>query len=196
LIGRGVLAILFGFLVWVWPGLTLLVFTFMFGIFAIAGGVFALLSAMRAADRRERWWLLAASGVVSIIIGILAFVWPVHAAIVVLYLIAIWAIVTGVLEIVAAFRSREAASQEWLLILGGVISIVLGALLLAFPGRGLLALVWLIGLWAVVYGILEIVHAFTGRSYRMPMSSTPPPVRNPPRGPVEPPMEPPGAIPA
>ncbi len=184
LVGRGILAILFGFLVWVWPGLTLLVFTFMFGIFAIAAGVFALVSAVQANRRNERWWLMALVGVVGIIVGILAFVWPGHAAIVLLYLIAVWAIVTGILEIAAAFRSREAAMNEWLLVLGGVVSIIFGALLLAFPGVGILALLWLVGLWAVVYGITEIVHAFISPAFRKqsPRMEQPPP--------------PPGAVPA
>jgi uncharacterized membrane protein HdeD (DUF308 family) len=186
LVGRGILAILFGFLVWVWPGMSLLVFTFMFGIFAIAGGIFALVSAVQAGKQHERWWLLAAAGVVSIVIGILAFVWPVHTAVVLLYLIAIWAIVTGILEIASAFRSREAAIKEWLLILGGVVSIIFGALLLAFPGVGLLALLWLVGLWAVVYGIMEIMHAFTSPEYRkqQPPAQQSPMQQPPPSGTV------------
>jgi uncharacterized membrane protein HdeD (DUF308 family) len=190
LVARGLLAILFGFLVWVWPGLTLLVFTFMFGIFAIAGGIFALLSAVRAAEQNERWWMLALAGVVGIIVGALTFVWPGRTAIIVLYLIAAWAIVTGILEIAAAFRTRQAATSEWLLILGGVLSIIFGALLLAFPGVGLLSLLWLVGLWAVVYGITEIVYAFTRREQPKQWAAT--------ESPMEPPMQPPppGTIPA
>lgn len=189
LVARGVLAILFGFLVWVWPGLTLLVFTFMFGIFAIAGGIFALVSAVHAGRRNERWWLMALVGVVGIIVGILAFVWPGHAAIEVLYLIAVWAIVTGILEIASAFGSREAATNEWLLILGGVVSIIFGALLLAFPKVGILALLWLVGLWAVIYGIAEIMHAFLSPQYRQQR----PPMQQPP--PAQEPPTPPGAVP-
>ena len=203
LVGRGALAILFGFLVWVWPGLTLLVFTFMFGIFAIAAGLFALLSAVRSTETNKRWWLLALAGVASIIIGILAFVWPGRTTILLLYLVAIWAVVTGILEIAAAFRSRESATSEWLLILGGVISIIFGVILMASPGVGLLALLWLVGLWAVVYGILEIVHAFTGHETAGQVSpqTSPGTMRGPTRGtamnppPSQPPMEPPGALP-
>ncbi|HEY7127778.1 MAG TPA: HdeD family acid-resistance protein [Ktedonobacterales bacterium] len=220
LIARGVLAILFGFLVWVWPGLTLLVFTFMFGIFAIAGGIFALISAIRSTESNKYWWVLAIAGVVSIIIGILSFVWPGKTAILILYLVGIWAVITGILEIIAAFRSRESATNEWLLVLGGVISIVFGVILMALPGIGLLALLWFVGLWAVVYGIVEIVHAFTRHepaaqvsaqtaqgTYREPTSGTP--LDRPrgttwdqPRGtpldqpPIQPPPEPPGAWPA
>src|SRR5215468_1183921 len=94
LVGRGLLAIVFGFLVWVWPGLSLLVFTFMFGIFAIAGGLFAILWAVRSTDTNKHWWLLVLAGVVGIIIGILAFVWPGKTAFLILYLVAIWAVVT------------------------------------------------------------------------------------------------------
>ena len=204
LVARGLAAILFGFLVWVWPGLTLLVFTFLFGIFAIAAGLFALLGAVRSAEENRRWWLLAIAGVVSIIIGILAFLWPGHAAIAILYLVGIWAVVTGILEIAAAFRSRQTTTSEWLLILGGVISIIFGIVLMASPGVGLLALLWVVGLWAVVYGVVEIVQAFTGRpshaqmppqtgqgTYREPSRGT---GMNPPTMP--PPPEPPGAMPA
>ncbi len=161
LIVRGILAIIFGILVWVWPRITLLVLLILFGIFALASGVFALTAAYQAFRKHRGWWLLGLSGVLGIGAGIVAFVWPGETALILLYIIAVWAIVTGVSEIVAAFNAEHTSFDEWLLVLGGVLSIIFGILLFIFPGVGLLALVWLIGLYAILYGVDLLVSAFT-----------------------------------
>ena len=158
---RGILAILFGLLVWAWPAIALHVLVILFGIFSIAGGIFALLAGIRAVITRSRW-LLIIEGVLSVLAGIIALGWPAITAVALLFVIAIWAIATGVTEIIGAFRTGGAGALEWLLILSGVVSVIFGILLIVWPGLGLLALVWLIGIYAVLYGILLLVRAVSG----------------------------------
>jgi uncharacterized membrane protein HdeD (DUF308 family) len=158
---RGIVAILFGLVILAWPAITLRALILVFGIFAIAAGVFALLSGLRAEERRRRWLLLA-EGVVAALAGIVALAWPAITARALLFIIAAWAIVTGVLEMAGAFRTRLASTPEWVLMASGIISVVFGILLLVWPYLGLLALTWLIGIYAIIYGIIHVVLAFTG----------------------------------
>lgn len=109
----------------------------------------------------RRRWLHLAEGVVAALAGIVALAWPAITARALLYIIAAWAIVTGVLEMAGAFRTRLAATSEWVLMASGIISVVFGILLLVWPRLGLLALVWLIGIYAILYGIIHLVLAFT-----------------------------------
>jgi uncharacterized membrane protein HdeD (DUF308 family) len=161
---RGVLAILFGLIAFAWPGITLIVLVLLFGAYAFIDGLFALFAAAGAAERHERWGSLLFEGVAGIAAGIVALVWPGMTALVLIYLMAVWAIVTGIFEIAAAVRLRHLISGEWLLGLGGVLSVLLGVLLLAMPGAGLLAWVWLVGAYAVLFGILLLALAFRLRS--------------------------------
>ena len=152
---------LFGLVILAWPAITLRVLLLVFGIFAIAAGIFAILSGLRAAGTRDRWLHLG-EGVVAALAGIVALGWPGITAFALLYIIAAWAIVTGVMEMAGAFQTRLTAMPEWVLLASGAISVVFGILLLVWPHLGVLALVWLIGIYAIVYGILHLVLAFTG----------------------------------
>lgn len=158
---RGIAAIIFGLIVWAWPGMVLHVLVLIFGIFALASGIFAILAGVRADTSRNRW-LLIAEGVLAVLAGIVALAWPGITAVALLFLIAIWAIVTGVVEIIGSFRLGGAGGVEWLLILSGVVSIIFGILLFVWPHLGLLALVWLIGIYAVIYGVIMLVRAISG----------------------------------
>src|ERR1700730_13001508 len=160
---RGVFAVLFGLLTFLIPGITLLTLVLLFGAYAILDGIFDIVSAVRAPGRH---WPLVLEGVVGIIIGILTFLWPGITTMVLLYLIAFWAIFTGVLEIVAGIRLREVIANERFLILMGVLSVLFGFLILIFPGAGALAIVFLIWAYAVVFGIILIILAFRLRSFR------------------------------
>lgn len=162
---RGIAAIIFGLIVWAWPGMVLHVLVLVFGIFALASGIFAILAGVRADTSRNRW-LLIAEGVLAVLAGIVALAWPGITAVALLFLIAIWAIVTGVVEILGAFRTGGAGGVEWLLILSGVVSIIFGILLFVWPHLGLLALVWLIGIYAVIYGVIMLVRAISGEAPR------------------------------
>jgi len=157
---RGLAALLFGVLAFVWPGMTLAVLVLLFGAYALVDGVLTLIAAFRGGVQHRIVMLV--EGVVSVLAGLAAFVWPGLTALVLLYIIAFWAIVTGVLEIVAAIRVRRAISNELGLVIGGVLSVVFGVVLLIAPGAGALAVIFLIGAYAVVFGI-----ALLGLAWRL-----------------------------
>jgi uncharacterized membrane protein HdeD (DUF308 family) len=151
---RGIAAIVFGVLAFVWPHITLTALIFLFGAYALVDGVFSIIAGVKTHAENKRWWLLLILGLLSVAAGIYAFVIPTITAFILLILIASWSIVSGVFEIVGAIQLRKHISGEWLLALSGIISILFGALLLYNPVAGALAVVWLIGIYAVVYGIL------------------------------------------
>jgi uncharacterized membrane protein HdeD (DUF308 family) len=160
---RGIFAILFGLAAFVIPGVTLAVLVALFGAYAVVDGVLAIVAGVRAAERHERWWSLVLKGLAGIVAGVLAFIWPALTALALLYLIAGWAIVTGVLEIVAAVHLHR-AHGEWLLILNGVLSILFGLFAIVWPGAGVLTLLWMIGVYAIVFGAVLLVLAFRLRN--------------------------------
>jgi uncharacterized membrane protein HdeD (DUF308 family) len=173
LVLRGVLAVVFGILAWVWPGLTVVVLVALFGAFAAVDGIFALVAAFRAHERRREWWPFAVEGVAGIGLGILAFFWPDVTALALLILIAAWAIVTGIFEIAAAIRLRKVIRGELLLGLAGAASIVFGILVLVFPGAGAVAVVWAIGIYAIFFGVLLIAPGIRLRRWRPQEPPTP-----------------------
>ncbi len=130
---RGLLAVLFGLAALVWPGLTLLVLVLLFGAYALVNGVIAVIVSLQERSIFARWWVLLVEGLVGIIAGLVTFLWPAITALVLLYLIALWAIVTGVFEIIAAFSGPLSAVQEWTLALVGILSVLLGVLLAIQP---------------------------------------------------------------
>ena len=161
---RGVCAILFGVLTFVWPGITLLTLVLLYGAYALVDGVLALAEAIMGGAPAPRWWL-ALVGLLGIAAGILTFVWPGITAFVLLLFIAGWAIGTGVLEIVGAIRLRKEIENEWLLIASGVLSVIFGLILVAQPGTGALALLYVIGTFAILFGILEVWLSLRLRGY-------------------------------
>jgi len=164
LAARGIAAILFGILTFISPGLSLFTLVILFGAWALADGVFNLVMAVRT-RKGERWGWLVLEGVTSIIVGILTFFWPGITALSLLFLIAAWSVVTGIAEVVAAIRLRKLIRGEWLLGLSGVLSIVFGLLLFAFPGAGALALIFWIGAYSIVFGGLLVALAFRLRAW-------------------------------
>jgi uncharacterized membrane protein HdeD (DUF308 family) len=163
---RGLCAVLFGVLAFIWPGITLLSLVFLFGAYALINGILALVIAARAPKGYPRFGSLIFEGILSVIAGIVAFIVPGITALALLSLIAAWAIVTGILEIVAAIRLRKVINNEWLLVLAGIASIAFGVLLVLQPRAGALALVWWIGSFALLFGVLLIALAFRMRSLR------------------------------
>jgi uncharacterized membrane protein HdeD (DUF308 family) len=157
---RGAAGIIFGILAFIMPGITLVTLILLFGAYAIIDGIFGLVAAFRGRAAEQPWWWLALEGLVSIGAGIVTFAWPGLTALVLVYVIAVWAVITGVLEIVAAIRLRQEISNEWWLVAGGVISVLFGVLLMAAPGTGALALVFWIGAYAVIFGALLVGLAF------------------------------------
>ena len=158
---RGIAAIVFGLIILAWPTITARTLIVAFGIFAVAAGIFAILAGLRTEETRRRWRQLA-EGVIAVLAGIVALAWPTITARALLYLIAAWAIVTGIIELAGALRTRLVTMSEWVLLASGAISLIFGILLLVWPRLGVLALVWLIGIYAILYGVLHLVLAFTG----------------------------------
>jgi uncharacterized membrane protein HdeD (DUF308 family) len=166
LLVRGLLAIAFGVMAFVWPGITLWVLVMLYGIYAVADGITALVLAFSGRTGAQAWWAMLLVGLLGIAAGVIAFVWPGLTAAVLLVIIASWAIVRGVFEIIAAIRLRKAIDNEWLLALAGVVSIAWGIALLVWPAAGLLALVWLIGAAAIISGCLMIALSLRLRGLR------------------------------
>jgi uncharacterized membrane protein HdeD (DUF308 family) len=170
-LASGIIAVLFGILTLIWPHITLLVLIVLFGIYAIVNGLLSFGRAFSAGERGLSWVWPVLGGVVGIAAGVVAFVWPGLTAVALLFLIGIWAVLSGIAEIIAGIALRHEISNEWLLIVGGVISVLFGFLVLIRPGAGALAIIWLIGLYAIVIGLAHIVLAFRLRDWqqhRMP----------------------------
>jgi uncharacterized membrane protein HdeD (DUF308 family) len=161
---RGVAVIIFGILAFAWPELTLLTLVLLFGAYALVDGILGIITGIAAKGVREQWWVMILGGVAGIIVGVLTFLWPGITALVLLYIIAAWALITGILEIVFAIQLRRLISHEWLMILAGILSILFGLLLVLLPGPGALSLIWLIGAYALVFGIAQIVFSLRLRS--------------------------------
>jgi uncharacterized membrane protein HdeD (DUF308 family) len=161
-VSRGLLAIAFGLIALVWPGITLIVLVFLFGFYAVLEGILSIIAAVINRGMRS-WWVLLLEGLISFIVGCVAFIWPGLTAVVLLIFIAIWAILTGLLEIWAAVQLRKEIRGEWVLALTGIISILIGIILFVNPGAGALAVVWMIGIYAAIFGALMI---FLGVKFR------------------------------
>jgi uncharacterized membrane protein HdeD (DUF308 family) len=163
---RGLAAIAFGVIAFLWPGITLVALTYLFGIYAITDGVFAMWAAFSASgDAGARWWL-GLSGVASIVAGIAAFAYTGMTALVLLMFIAAWAIIIGVLQLYAAIRLRKIIDNDWWLILSGLLSIAFGAVLVAWPGTGALAVIWTIAWFAVFLGCMFVGLAFELKKFK------------------------------
>ena len=168
---RGVVAIAFGVLAFVQPEFTLALLVIFVAAYLIADGASLLASFIRGEPRARRaGWTVAAMGVLGIVVGIAAFLWPDITALWLLALVAFWAIFMGVLQLVAAIRLRREIEGELWLAIGGIVSIAFGTYLLVNPSDGLLSLVWLVGFWAVAFGVISLVFAFRLRSLRRDVS--------------------------
>ena len=160
---RGLVAVLFGLLTFLLPGLTLATLVLLFGAYALVDGIFNVIAFSKVASHH---WALLIEGVIGIIAGVLTFAWPGVTAIALVYLIAFWAIFTGVFEIVAAIGLRKVISNEWLLLLMGVLSLLFGLFILYAPETGALAIVLWIGAYALVFGVFLLALAFRLRGHR------------------------------
>jgi len=157
---QGLLAVVFGVLALAQPGITLESLILLFAIWVTADGVLALFSSMAAAEAREPWWPLVFTGILGIGVGIITFKWPGITALALLALISFWSILRGVLEVVTAVRLRQVIEGEFWLGLSGVASILFGVALVVYPAAGALAVVWLIGIYAIVFGFTLVMLGF------------------------------------
>lgn len=150
---RGAVSIAFGALAIVWPGITLAALVLLWGAYALADGALALFAAFRIRDRGHPFWALAIVGMLGIAAGIATFVTPAITALVLLTVIATWALLMGGFQIAAAIRLRREIEHEWLLALSGALSLVFGLLLIFAPGEGAVALIWTIGSYSIAFGV-------------------------------------------
>jgi uncharacterized membrane protein HdeD (DUF308 family) len=157
---RGLAGVLFGILAFIWPGVTLVALVFLFGAFALVNGILSLVLAWNAPRGFPRFGSLILGGILGIAAGIITFFLPGITALGLLIMIAAWAIATGILEIVAAIKLRKVIPNEWLWVLAGILSLIFGVLLLLQPAAGALVLVWWIGAYALVFGIVLMILAF------------------------------------
>ena len=153
---RGVAGVLFGVLAFLWPGITLAMLVIVWGAYALADGILALIAAYRVRDQGKPFWSLVVVGLLGIAAGIVTFIWPGMTALVLLLFIAAWAFVMGIFQIIAAIRLRKEIQNEWLLGLSGVLSVLFGIIMFVQPGAGALAVIWVIAAYAIVFGILLI----------------------------------------
>jgi uncharacterized membrane protein HdeD (DUF308 family) len=165
---RGILAIVFGILAFLWPGATILAIGILFGAYALVDGIFAIVAAVRAAETQQRWWPFVLEGIVGILIAAITF-YDIRITLFALYFtIAAWAFLTGILEIIAAVQLRKHIANEIWLIIGGIASILFGVLMIYFPLAGALAIIWLIAAYAIVFGFIMIAFSLRLRAHAQP----------------------------
>ena len=168
---RGVLAILFGIVAFFYTSQTLLALIYVFGVFAVLSGILSLVAAVRAGEAHQRWGWLAASGLLSVALGVAAFVWPNLTALAFVYLVAAWAIFTGMLEIAFALALPGTLAHPFWAGLSGLLSVLFGILLAVWPRSGATTLTWLLGIYALANGITLLYYAFLLRSLRSGVQS-------------------------
>ena len=160
---RGLVAIVFALLTWAQPGVSLAALVLVFGIYVLADGLLGVWSAIAKRRDNRHWWLLLLWGLVGIVVGVMTFIMPGITGLVLLMYVAAWAVITGVLQIVAAIRLRKEIKGEWLMILSGLVSVAFGVLLFLQPGAGALAVAWIIAAYAFIFGVLMVLLAFKVR---------------------------------
>jgi uncharacterized membrane protein HdeD (DUF308 family) len=170
---RGALAVIFGVAAFVWPGITFEALVLLFGVYAFLDGVMVLGFGLMAAGDGQQWWPLVLGGILGIGLGVVTFARPGAIGEALVYVVGFWAIVTGLLEIVAAIRLRDLISGEWLMGLSGALSILFGVLVVAQPNSGALALVYLFGFYAILAGISQIGLGFRLRGLNEDVSRAP-----------------------
>jgi uncharacterized membrane protein HdeD (DUF308 family) len=157
---RGVAAIAFGTLFLTAPRASLAALVLYFGVYAVIDGALSLSSGVFARFRRDRWGYLVVSGVLGVVAGFAALAWPAITALTLFYLIAFWALCTGVLQMVTAIRFRRMLPHEWTLGVAGALSVALGILMIARPGLGLVALSGVIAAYAWTFGVLDLLIGY------------------------------------
>jgi uncharacterized membrane protein HdeD (DUF308 family) len=157
---QGVLSVVLGMLALVWPGVTLGVVLVLWGLFTLLNGVVDVFAALGAAGSHRSWGWRLAGGLVGILAGLVILRWPGLSALFALYLVAIWAIILGPVRIVGAIADHDALPHAWIVALAGTVSVLFGIAMFAWPGVGLLTLIYLVGSYAIVYGLITCVIAF------------------------------------
>ena len=161
---RGLIAAALGIIVLVNPGIALLTMIIVFGIYSLVDGLFDIIIGFSSRKENKQWWAVLIAGIANVVIGVISLSNPSITGTALVYLIAARALINGVLEIVAAIQLRHFIEGEWMMIVSGILSILFGVVLFASPNQGALALLWVIGIFAIVIGIWLIIFAFRLRS--------------------------------
>jgi uncharacterized membrane protein HdeD (DUF308 family) len=161
---RGILGVAIGVIAIVWPGITLAVLVGIFAVYAILDGITNLFVGMRKSPQGGRSWAQIVQGLVGVAAGIMTVLWPAITALALVWFIAAWAVVTGALEIAAAIRLRRVITGEWMLVLSGILSVVFGILVFAFPAAGAVGISWILGIYAAAAGFVLIALAMRLRT--------------------------------
>jgi uncharacterized membrane protein HdeD (DUF308 family) len=161
---RGAAAIVFGVLTWLQPAASAAALLLVFGAYVFVDGLLGSYTAIKSRHESRHWWVILLWGLTGVVVGVLTVINPAVTALVLTLYIGVWALITGVMEIIAAIRLRKEIEGEWLLVLGGVISLLFGAFVLAQPGAGMMAMLWVLATYAVVFGLLIVILAFRIRS--------------------------------
>jgi uncharacterized membrane protein HdeD (DUF308 family) len=162
---RGIAAVIFGVLAFAWPGATIFAIVILFGAYALVDGIFAVVAAVRAAQSHERWWPFLLEGIVGIAIAAITYFEPHVTAFALYFTIAAWAFLTGILEITAAIQLRKQIANELWLILGGIFSLLFGLLMVWRPLTGAVAVIWVIGAYAIMFGFAMIALSLRLRKH-------------------------------
>ena len=156
---RGLAGVIFGIIALAYPGSALIALAILFGAYAFVDGIFALAAAFTGIAG-TRWWALLLEGILGLIVAFVVWTQPVFSTAVLVYAVAIWAIITGVIEIIAGFQLRDVINNEWLYILAGAVSIIFGILVFRDIDAGAIAIAWTIGIYAILFGIMQLGVAF------------------------------------
>jgi uncharacterized membrane protein HdeD (DUF308 family) len=170
---RGLAALIFGVMAFAWPEPTLIALTLVWGAYAFLDGALALIGVFRIRDQRRPHWPLITVGLLGITAGIVTFIWTNITAVSLLLLIAIWAIAVGIFQIASAIHIRKSIENELLLGCSGVVSMIFGAVIIIYPQAGALAVAWMIGTFAIPFGLLLIAFGFRLRGHRIVSAARP-----------------------
>jgi len=170
---RGVIGVLFGLIAFARPGAMAFSMVLVFGCYAFVGGIATVIAAARSGRAGESWGALLVEGLLGIAIGVVAVLWPASTALAFVWALGVWAIASGILEIVSAVRLRKLISHEWMLAIGGALSIAFGLLMFYRPVAGGLAVVWWLGAYALMFGVMMIVLGFRLRRVAHPRAQIP-----------------------
>ncbi len=173
LVIRGLVALIVGIIAFVLPGITLAALVILFGAYALIDGVVSFIGAWKASREHERWGVLVLEGIAGIVASVVTILWPGITAFALVVLIAAWALVTGAFEIAASIRLRKYISGEWLLALSGIASIIFGFLMIVFPLAGALAIAYMVGIYALVFGVLLLALGFRLRGWAKSFPAAP-----------------------
>ncbi|MFC1710254.1 HdeD family acid-resistance protein [Patescibacteria group bacterium] len=153
---RGIFTILFGIIILTWPGLTIAILVILFGVYTIVSGIFLAIAGLLSVNKYKDWWVVLLQGILGFAIGMIVLKWPGVTICTFLIIAAIWSIISGIGEIIVAISLRKEVKNEWLLALSGVLSFVLGVLLLSKPATGIYVITILIGIYAVLFGTITV----------------------------------------